>query len=172
VPGDDGVVRETPRLRLRRLRPGDLDEVSEMVADPEQMRYYPRPKTRDEVAAWLVSNIAVYDDNGFGVWCLESVPDSAFAGYCGIRPLTLDGRREIELVWHVKKTYWNRGFATEAALVSTQLGRGEFRLPSLVAIIHPSNGASRRVAQKLRMEEQRSVIHDGEPVVVYRTSRD
>jgi hypothetical protein len=36
-----------------------------------------------------------------------------------------------------------------------------------VAIIHPDNGPSRRVAQKLGMVEQRSLIHDGEPVAVY-----
>ncbi len=143
-----------------------------MVADPEQMRFYPRPKTRDEVDAWLAANISVYDDKGFGVWCLESVPANEFAGYCGIRPLTLEGRQEVELVWHVKKTFWNRGFATEAARIAVQVGRDRFGLSGLVAIIHPDNGPSRRVAQKLGMVEQRSLIHDGEPVVVYRSPRD
>lgn len=143
-----------------------------MVADPEQMRFYPRPKTRDEVDAWLGSNIAVYDDEGFGVWCLESVPTDEFAGYCGIRPLTLEGRKEVELVWHVKKTFWNRGFATEAAQIAVQVGSEQFGLSGLVAIIHPDNGPSRRVAQKLGMVEQKCLIHDGEPVVVYRTARD
>ena len=169
--GDEDLVCATPRLRLRRLRPSDVDDVAAMVADPEQMRFYPRPKTRDDVDVWLGSNIAVYDASGFGVWALESVPGDVFAGYCGIRPLTLDGRQEIELVWHVRKTHWNRGLATEAARTSVQLGLDRFGLSSLVAIIHPDNRASRRVAEKLGMEEQRTLIHDGEPVVVYRTAR-
>jgi RimJ/RimL family protein N-acetyltransferase len=41
-----------------------------------------------------------------------------------------------------------------------------------VAIIHPDNRASRRVAQKLGIAEERSLIHDGEPTVVYATARD
>lgn len=163
----DEIVGETPRLRLRRLRPSDIDAVAAMVADPEQMRFYPRPKTRAEVAAWLDWNLALYEEGGFGTWYLESVADNGFAGYCGIRPLLLDDRAEVELAWHVDKQHWNRGLATEAALASLQLGFKRFGLSRLVAIIHPDNHASRRVAQKLRMAEERSLVHDGEPTVVY-----
>lgn len=167
--GGDEIVGETPRLRLRRLHPSDIDALSAMVADPEQMRFYPRPKSRDEVAAWLDWNRALYEEIGFGTWYLESVIDDGFAGYCGIRPLLLDGRAEVELAWHVNKTYWNQGFATEAAFASMQLGFDRFALSRLVAIIHPDNRPSRRVARKLGMVEERTLVHDGEPVVVYAT---
>lgn len=166
------IVTETSRLRLRQLRPGDIDDVATMVADPEQMRFYPRPKTRDEVDGWLAWNLALYDENGFGTWYLESAVDNAFVGYCGIRPLLLDDQREVELAWHVKKTHWNQGLATEAARASLRIGFDQFALSGLVAIIHPDNVASRRVAEKLGMAEEGSLIQDGEPVVVYRTARD
>ncbi|MEA2478874.1 MAG: hypothetical protein QOJ07_796 [Thermoleophilaceae bacterium] len=164
------IVGETPRLRLRRLRPSDIDDVAAMVADQEQMRFYPRPKRRDEVAAWLAWNLGLYEAHGFGTWRLESAPGDAFAGYCGIRPLLLGGRQEVELAWHVKKAHWNRGLATDAARLSMQLAFERFALPRLVAIIHPGNLPSRRVAQKLGMAEERSLIHDGEPTVVYSTA--
>lgn len=163
------IVGETPRVRLRRLRPSDIDAVAAMVADPEQMRFYPRPKSRDEVREWLAWNRALYEEHGFGTWYLESVPDNEFAGYCGIRPLILGGQAETELAWHVRKTHWNQGVATEAARASMQLGFDQFGLSRLVAIIHPDNLASRRVAQKLGMAEERSLIHDGEAIVVWRT---
>jgi RimJ/RimL family protein N-acetyltransferase len=158
--------------RLRRLRLSDLDDVAAMVADPEQMRYYPRPKSREDVGAWLAWNLALYEETGFGTWCLESVPDNGFAGYCGIRPLVLDGRREVELAWHVKKSHWNRGLATEAARLSMQVGFGQFGLSRLVALIHRDNRASRRVAEKLGMVAERSLIHDGDPAVVYAVNCD
>jgi RimJ/RimL family protein N-acetyltransferase len=167
VPAADGIVSDTPRLRLRRLRSSDVDDLAAMVADPEQMRFYPRPKSRQEVDEWLAWNLGLYEEHGFGTWHLELVPDGAFAGYCGIRPLLLDGRPEVELAWHVKKTHWNQGLATEAVAMAVRLGLGEFGLSRLVAIIDPDNRASRRVAQKLGMAEERSLIHDGEPYVVY-----
>jgi len=131
------------------------------------MRFYPRTRSRQEVGEWLAWNFGLYEEHGFGTWYLESVPDGAFAGYCGIRPLLLDGRPEVELAWHVKKTHWNQGLATEAVAMAVRLGLGEFGLSRLVAIIDPDNRASRRVAQKLGMAEERSLIHDGEPYVVY-----
>jgi RimJ/RimL family protein N-acetyltransferase len=171
VPAADGIVSETPRLRLRWLRSSDIDEVAAMVADPEQMRYYPHTKVRQEVGEWFAWNLALYDEHGFGTWYLESVHDGAFAGYCGIRPLLLDGQQEVELAWHVKKTHWNRGLATEAASIAVRLGLGEFGLSRLVAIIDPDNRGSRRVALKLGMAEERSLIQDGEPYVLYATGQ-
>ena len=171
VAGRDEPVAETPRVRLRRLRRDDLDEVAAMGADPEQMRFFPRPKTRAEVRAWLAWNVALYEERGFGTWYLESRSDRAFLGYCGLRPLLLDGRDEVELAWHVEKAHWNRGIATEAARASIDLGFTTFGLAELVAIVHPDNGASRRVARKLGMAEERTLVHAGEPVVVHRTGR-
>jgi RimJ/RimL family protein N-acetyltransferase len=165
------MVGQTARLRLRRLGQSDLDEVAAMVSDPDQMRFYPRPKTRQEVREWLDWNVGLYATEGFGTWRLESVEDGAFAGYCGLRPLLLDGRREVELAWHVRKARWDQGLATEAASAALRLGFDRFGLTRLVAIIHPDNGPSRRVAQKLGMAEERSLVHDGEPIVVYAIAR-
>ena len=164
------IVAETPRVRMRRLRPSDLDAVAALVADPEQMRYYPRPKSRDEVRAWLDWNLSLYEQHGFGTWAVEAAPDWAFAGYCGIRPVTVDGVEEHELAWHVRKTHWNRGIGTEAAGAAKRLAFESFGLPRLVALIHPDNGPSRRVAEKLSMTPERELIHDGAATVVYATS--
>jgi RimJ/RimL family protein N-acetyltransferase len=167
VPDREGIVGETPRVRLRRLRRGDFHEVAAMAADPEQMRFYPRPKTSPEVLEWLDWNLTLYEERGFGTWYLELVPDGAFVGYCGIRPLLLDGTQEVEVAWHIKKTHWNRGLATEAASAAIRLGFGDFELSRLVAIVHPDNWPSRRVAEKLGMVSERHLIHHGEPIIVY-----
>ena len=153
-------------LQLRRLRPDDIDAIAALAADPEQMRYYPRPKTRDEVAAWIEWNLGLYEQHGYGTWCVEA--DGAFAGYCGIRPLLLDGEDEVELAWHVRKSHWNRGLGTEAAREAQRRAHEEYGLERLVAIIHPDNLPSRRVAEKLGMAEERTLVHDGQPTVVYR----
>ena len=63
----------------------------------------------------------------------------------------------------------DQGFATEAAFALMQLGFDRFALSRLVAIIQPDNRPSRRVARKLGMVEERTLVHDGEPVVVYAT---
>ena len=159
------IVAETPRLRLRRLRTADLEDVVAIVSDPEQMRYYPRPKTRDEVRAWLDWNLSLYEQHGFGTWAVET--GGAFAGYCGIRPVTVGGADEVELAWHMSKAHWNRGLGTEAATLASDLAFTQYGLTRLVALIHPDNAPSRRVAEKLGMTAERELIQDEAPAVLY-----
>jgi RimJ/RimL family protein N-acetyltransferase len=53
-------ILETERLKLREFSQDDLDDPAAMVADEDQMRFYPRPKTRDEASAWSSRNLALY----------------------------------------------------------------------------------------------------------------
>ena len=53
-------IVETERLRLREFGHADLDELAAMVADADQMTFYPRPKTRDEASAWIERNLDFY----------------------------------------------------------------------------------------------------------------
>jgi RimJ/RimL family protein N-acetyltransferase len=164
------TILETQRLRLREFDLDGLDELAAMVGDGEQMTFYPRPKTQDEACAWLERNRAFYKEFGFGFWCLEARATSAFLGYCGIRPLTLEGASEIEIGWHVLKTAWNQGIATEAATAARELAFGRFGLSRLVAVIHPDHLASRRVAEKIGMRQERTtVLEDDYPAVIYTT---
>ena len=165
------AVFETQRLRLREFRHTDLGELAAMVADEEQMRFYPRPKTRAEASAWLSRNLDLYAELGYGFWLIESLAGSAFMGYCGIRPRALESASEIEIGWHTKKTSWSKGVATEAARAARDLAFGRFGLSRLVAIIHPDHVASRRVAEKIGMHVERTVVLEGDyPAEVYAVS--
>jgi RimJ/RimL family protein N-acetyltransferase len=162
------VIAETRRLRLREFVHGDLDELAAMVADPEQMVFYPRPKTRDEAAAWIGRNLALYAERGFGIWRLEPVRGAEFVGYCGIRPLELEGVSEIEIGWHTNKRFWNQGMATEAAKAARDLAFRRFGVRRLVALIHPDHVASRRVAEHIGMRAERTTVLDEDyPALVY-----
>ena len=139
-----------------------------MVADPEQMTFYPRPKSRDEASAWIDRNLALYEQHGFGVWRAELLDGARFAGYCGIKPLELDGAREIELGWHVHKRLWNQGMATEAATAARDLAFGRFGVRRLAAVIHPDHVASRRVAERIGMRAERTTVLDEDyPALIY-----
>jgi RimJ/RimL family protein N-acetyltransferase len=161
------AILETRRLRLREFRPDDLDELAAMVADEEQMRFYPGPRTRDEAAAWIGRNLSFYEQHGFGFWLIEARETQAFLGYCGIRPLELEGRPGTEIGWHTQKASWNRGIATEAAAGVRDAAFGRFAQTRLVALIDPDHLASRRVADKIGMREEGAVVVDGDSYLTY-----
>lgn len=161
------AILATRRLRLREFRPDDLDELAAMVADEEQMRFYPGARTREDACAWLGRNLSLYEEHGFGFWLIESRRRQEFLGYCGIRPLVLQDASATEIGWHTKKTSWSRGIATEAAAGARNLAFARFAQTRLVALIHPDHLASRRVAEKIGMREEAAIFLDGDPYLSY-----
>ena len=164
-------IFEGQRCTLREFGLDDLDDLAAMVADEDQMRFYPRPKTRAEARAWIGRNLSLYDEYGFGFWLIESLAAPGFLGYCGIRPRFTQGAPEIEIGWHTKKTSWNRGIATEAAAGVRDLAFARFAQTRLVALIHPDHLASRRVAEKIGIREEAAIVFDGDPYVTYVSER-
>lgn len=160
-------ILKTDRTVLREVTEADLDELAALLADEDQMRFYPATRSREEARAWIERNLRLYRELGYGFWLMEGSEDGTFLGYCGIRPLTLDGVEETEMGWHTRKQVWGKGFATEAALACRDLAFDRFGIGRLVATVDPAHEASRRVATKIGMRLEREAVLDGWPCVVY-----
>ncbi|MFS2087208.1 GNAT family N-acetyltransferase [Paenarthrobacter nicotinovorans] len=140
----------TKRLRFREMTPADIDGMSSLLGDPHVMTYYPAPKTREEAAAWIDWNRANYAHHGYGLWIVET-HDGGFVGDCRLTWQNVNGRSELEVGYHVRLALQRRGYATEAALACLEYARDVVEVDRLVAIIHPDNVASRRVAERIGM---------------------
>ncbi|QSZ48040.1 GNAT family N-acetyltransferase [Arthrobacter sp. D5-1] len=140
----------TARLRFRQMTMADLDAMSLMLGDPDVMTYYPSPKTRDEATAWIEWTQANYVRHGYGLWIVET-HDGDFVGDCGVTWQQVNGRPELEVGYHVRRELQGRGYASEAALACLEFARDVVGVGLLVAIVHPDNAASRRVAERLGM---------------------
>jgi RimJ/RimL family protein N-acetyltransferase len=62
-----------------------------LLGDPQVMRYYPSPKSRDEALAWIGWNQRLYHDHGVGLWLLTLRDTGEFVGDCGLTPQQVDG---------------------------------------------------------------------------------
>ena len=140
----------TLRIRFREMNDGDLDPMAALLGDPEVMAFYPAPKTRDESAEWIANQRRRYEQDGHGLWIIETA-EGEFLGDCGITWQTYNGIAVREVGYHVRADRQGEGFATEAAQACVELVRGVFAPTPLTAIIHPQNAASLRVATKLGM---------------------
>lgn len=140
----------TARIRFREMRDDDLDDLAALLGDPRVMAYYPAPKTRAEAAEWIAGQRRRYDEDGHGLWIIES-HDGAFLGDCGITWQSYNGIAVREVGYHVRTDRQRQGLATEAARACVELVRREFAPTALTAIIHPRNTASLCVAKKIGM---------------------
>jgi len=163
---------DSDRLTFREMSLDDLDDMALLLGDPEVMTYYPRPKTLEEAAQWIYWNRGLYRTHGYGLWLLTTA-DGAFVGDCGLTPQVVDGVTELEVGYHVLPALQNCGYATEAAAASRDCARTVVGATRLIAIIHPDNRPSQRVAEKIGLRpEKRAVVHGGRDAVIYAAALD
>ena len=140
----------TLRLRFREMTETDLDSMAALLGDPEVMRFYPAPKSRDEAAGWIHWNQENYAEHGYGLWIIET-HEGEFVGDCGLTWQPVNGAQKLEVGYHVRSDLQGQGYATEAAIACRDYARDQLEAKELIAIIHPENRASERVAEKIGM---------------------
>lgn len=172
----------TPRLLLRRWRDEDREPFAAMGADPEVMRWFPAPLTREQSDA-LVDRIEAHlDEHGYGWWALEA--DGRFGGFTGIQWTTLtapdasgDAEPVLDLGWRLPRWAWGHGWASEAGAAA--LARGLEATDTVVSVTALPNTRSRRVMERIGMVPEGEFDHPrvpaGSPLrrhVLYRARRD
>lgn len=74
----------TDRLTAERLREDHLDDLVTLHLDAEVSRYLGGVRAPEVTKTYLATNMAHWDQHGFGLWMLRT-KDGAFAGRAGIR---------------------------------------------------------------------------------------
>jgi RimJ/RimL family protein N-acetyltransferase len=156
-----GPVLATARLLLRDLEPGDVDALAEILGDPETMRFYPAPKSRSESLGWIEWCRRSYEENGFGLWALVLKGIGEFVGDCGLTVQHVDGERFVEAGWHVKRSRWRKGLASEACLAVRDHAFRVVGVDRVISLVRVENEPSAGVARKLGMRVWRHTEHAG-----------
>ena len=162
-------VLETERLVLRRLTVDDLDDLFSLYHGPDVRKYYSEgipsyEETRQELE-WMINHC--YAKYGFGMWATIEKKTGKFMGRCGLTPMDIEGREEIEVGYMLAREYWGRGLATEAARAILHYGFEQVGLVRLICVINPGNQASGRVAEKIGMRLEIDGDINGEPTLLY-----
>lgn len=141
---------ETARLSLRPLREDDAEELSRIFSDPAVVLYSGgQSPTLDQVRQGIRQHISeYYRDRGYGLLAAELKDTGAIVGRIGFLETQIDATGAAELHYHLAPAAWGNGLATEAARAVLEWGFEQGRLGRVVAVIHPENLASRRVAEK------------------------
>ena len=177
------IELDSPRLRLRGWRDGDLDPLGEMCADPRVMRYFPALLSRDECAAAMARWRMHFARHGFGFWALERKGDGRFIGLTGLAwsRLDLPFCPAVEIAWRLVHDQWRQGLAREAAQASLACAFEQLQLPEVVAYTAAINEPSRQLMRALGMRHEahedfeHPAVPEGHPLrahVLYRLTRE
>lgn len=162
------VILETPRLALRQFTEDDTENLFELNSDPEVMRYLnggptPREEIRDKIIPF---HLSVYDRfDKLGTWAAESVPAGEFLGWFHFRAGPGADVTNIDLGYRLRRSAWNKGYATEGSRALIRMGFTELGVKRVFAHTLTVNKASRRVMEKCGLTVIRTVMHEGSGVI-------
>src|SRR5215471_6561400 len=146
------VFLETERLVLRRFTMADADDLVNLDADPDVMRYVTGgvPTFRDEIENEVLPAFLGYYQRykGFGFWAAVEKTTGEFLGWFHFRPRQDADPGEVELGYRLRKSAWGKGYATEGSRALICTGFTEFGVQRVVAAAMAVNMASRRVMEK------------------------
>jgi RimJ/RimL family protein N-acetyltransferase len=156
------VFLETDGLVLRRFTADDVENLVELDADPEVMRYINggRPTPREEIEDEVLPAFLRYYERtaGFGFWAAQERATGAFVGWFHLRPAPESPPGEAELGYRLRRSAWGKGYATEGSRALVDKAFAELGVERVVASTMVVNVASRRVMEKAGLKVVR-VFH-------------
>jgi [ribosomal protein S5]-alanine N-acetyltransferase len=168
---EQGVILETPRLRLREFVPQDVDTLLAVLGDPVAMQYYPAAFDRRGVEEWIERNRSRYESDGYGLWAMLLKDSGELIGDCGCFLRDVAGRDEIEIGYHVRRDLWGNGYATEAAQACMQYAFTKLGVDCVISLIRPENVQSIRVAEKNGLTCEKIIFWRGYDHCIYAKQR-
>jgi RimJ/RimL family protein N-acetyltransferase len=149
----DVLQLRTARLLLRRWRQIDREPFANLNADPVVMEHFPDVLSRAESDAIVDRVEAQFDEVGYGLWAVEAPDEAPFIGFVGLSVPKFQAHfmPAVEIGWRLDRTYWGRGFATEAARAALTDGFDRAGLQEIVSFTTPANVRSTRVMERLGM---------------------
>lgn len=133
-----------------------------MGKDPDVMRYFPSLLSEEKSIEMAQTMQTLIAQRGWGLWAVELPQQEPFIGFVGLHIPSDDLPCSpcVEIGWRLASAHWGKGYATEAATACLQYAFEELNLNEVVAFTTVSNQPSRRVMEKLGMDNtERNFMH-------------
>lgn len=166
---------ETERLLFEKVTEKHNDAWLEFCAYPGSLDYiglHEHETPEEKCTAWFAKVEHRYSNNLGGMNALIEKTTGKLIGQCGLLIQTIDDIEELEVGYSLIPEARGKGFALEAALKCRDHAFANELCDSLISVIHIENEASMRVARANGMEISKTTISKGDPVHIFRITRE
>jgi [ribosomal protein S5]-alanine N-acetyltransferase len=164
------VIIETERLTLWHLAADDAEFVLELLNQPSFIRYIGDKGVRglDDARRYIADGpVRSYEVNGFGLNLVRLKASNTPIGICGV--LKRDTLPDADIGFAFLPSFWNQGYALEAAAAVMNHARQTLGLERILAITSPDNEASEKLLGKigLRFSRLMKLTEDADEVKLF-----
>ncbi|TXF87581.1 GNAT family N-acetyltransferase [Neolewinella aurantiaca] len=151
----------TKRLILRPWQKTDLAAMHAVCSNPEVMRFFPAPYTKEQTKAFIGRQHIQQQQRGHCFFAAELRETQKVIGFIGLSYLDLevDFAPCVEIGWRLHPDTWGQGLAPEGARACLDFGFHELGLNEIYANTPAINLPSRSVMTKIGMTEFCSFKH-------------
>ena len=152
--------QESERLLFRPIQETDFEAWLPFFKSKVAMQHWPMGNMTPEEYAhqWYEKQWHRYKNNWGGMNALLLKDCHTLIGHAGLLTQKIDQNIELEVAYSLLPKYWQKGYATEAALKCKKVAFEQGYCQKLVALIAPSNTPSIAVAKRLGMKKEKRVL--------------
>ena len=166
---------ETKRLIMRDMLPTDDEGMFLLDSDPEVHRYLGnKPFQSIEQSRKIIDYVRTqYTTNGIGRWAVIEKETNCFIGWAGLKLVTepINGYINFyDIGYRLIKQFWGKGYATETAIASVEYARNTLQLKELIGMANINNVASRKILEKIGMQQLNTFNFEDITCVCYKIS--
>ena len=167
----------TERLILRKLTLDDVDNIFLLDSNPDVMKYVGVPiASSKEESKKLIENILhQYEKNGTGRLAVIEKETNKFIGWSGIKLLTeeVTGFNNVyELGYRFLPEFWRKGYATESAKASLDLGFNQLNADKIYAYADVDHHSSNQILTKLGFKNKGAFLDNGDNCYWYELEKN
>ncbi len=149
----------TKRLILRPLEENDISTILELMKDKaisDVTLNIPYPYTENDARFWMNMARKGMENNNQYIFGIEDAATNKFIG--GIDVAIEPKFDRAEIGYWIGKSYWNKGFCSEALAAIINFGFEELNLNKIFGVHIFENPASGKVMQKCGMQKEGELI--------------
>jgi RimJ/RimL family protein N-acetyltransferase len=163
------TVLQASRLLLRIPGEEDADFMLKLFSDPNVNRFLlsSRPYSREIILEGIARSQACHSANKFSRWILQLKSNGEPVGHAGLLVKEIESVPELELGYALNPSAWGKGYAFEAAAATLEYAFAKLGRDRVVAITHPENRASIRLAERIGMVNERKVLWKGKAAYLF-----
>jgi len=162
---------ENETFQLAQPSDSYLEGVEALLNDPFVAEWLGGCRSRASIADAIEREGAHWREHGFGPWLLIGQNHARVIGRGGIRYADILGKREVELFYAIRPSYWGKGLGSFIVRSALRLAFEQAALPSVIVFTMPTNKASLCLIDKFHFSKEGEFDHAGLPHILFRLNR-
>ncbi len=149
------------RLGFRNWTFNDTDALTEINNDSDVMEFFPFKPSKKDTQDFIFRMQETYQEKGYCYFAVDLLENHEFIGFIGLCAQTYIEELSpfVDIGWRLKKSIWNRGYATEGAKACLDFGFNQIGLKKIYSVAPEINTKSELIMKKIGMKRVKTFEH-------------